>query len=284
MTEEFNCFAVEKLNVSFICPYCGTEIEYVISHIPTPNFEGDSFSTTCTDDYDSIECDNCHHIFDYTIQSSSIGGFLHIEDLTDDDSSLTIEEIGYEDYEDAVLYNTKYYRTFEDQIENIKKLCVLKIDNDASNLLLNNLLFANIITTLETYLSDALITTVLGNENYFIKFVETYKDFNNRKIELNKIYETISKMKDIVKKELLGLLYHNIPKISGIYKDTFDIVFPDYSEIAKLVSTRHDLIHRNGKDKDGNIIIIKNKNISEAIDYVKQFIDSIEEQMDEKIS
>lgn len=285
MTEEFNCFTAEKLNVSFICPYCENEIEDTIYHIPTPDFEGDSFSTTCTDDYGSIECDNCQHIYDYTIQSSSIGGFLHIEDIPDDGyHSINIEEIGYDDYEEAVLDNTKYYRTFENQIINIKELNKLEVRDISSNFLLNNLLFTNIITTLETYLSDALITNVLENKIFFIKFVETFKDFNKRKIELNKLYETIPKMKDIVKKELLELMYHNLSKISGIYKDTLDVEFPDFSEVAKLIKIRHDLVHRNGKDKDGKIITIENDKLLESISYVQTFINSIEEQMNENLN
>ena len=80
MTTEFNCFTAQKLLVHFLCPYCEKDIDHIINNIPNPDLEGDSFSTTCVDDYDIIECGNCSHIFDYTIQSSISGGFLHIED------------------------------------------------------------------------------------------------------------------------------------------------------------------------------------------------------------
>lgn len=279
MTSEFNCFIAEKLKVSFVCSYCNNRIVYIVNHIPNPDFEGDSFSSTVTDDYDSFECSNCHHQFDYTIQSSSCGGFFYIDELNDDNTRIDVEELGYQEYEEAVLNNTKYFITFSDQIENIEHLMKLPVTGAKLNTLLNNILFSNVITTLETYLSDALITTVMNNENILIKFVQTFKDFENKKIDFNKIFEIIPNIRDIVKKELLELLYHNLPKISGIYKNTLDIQFPSIKEVMKLINIRHDLIHRNGKNKDGDVIEISKEKLIDTISTIKKFISDIEDQI-----
>lgn len=265
-----------------MCPYCEKDIKHIINNIPNPNLEGDSFSTTCVDDYDIIECGNCSHIFNYTIQSSISGGFLHIEDIQNNDYySLDIEEIEYDEYENAVLNNTKYYKTFTNQLDNITKLNSIDLPNQELQNLQNNLLFSNIITTLETYLSDALITTINNNGTYFVKFVETYKDFVNKKVSFNQLFEATAQIKKLVKKELLDLLYHNIPKVSGIYKDALNVIFPENEEILKLIAIRHDIIHRNGKNKDNNVIVIDRIKISETVEIVRLFIEEIDKQMRE---
>jgi len=119
----------------------------------------------------------------------------------------------------------------------------------------------------------------MNNENILIKFVQTFKDFENKKIDFNKIFEIIPNIRDIVKKELLELLYHNLPKISGIYKDTLDIQFPSIKEVMKLINIRHDLIHRNGKNKDGNVIEISKEKLIDTISTIKKFISDIEDQI-----
>ena len=116
-------------------------------------------------------------------------------------------------------------------------------------------------------------------KNILIKFVQTFKDFENKKIDFNKIFEIIPNIRDIVKKELLELLYHNLPKISGIYKNTLDIQFPSIKEVMKLINIRHDLIHRNGKNKDGDVIEISKEKLIDTISTIKKFISDIEDQI-----
>ena len=75
------------------------------------------------------------------------------------------------------------------------------------------------------------------------------------------------------------MLYHNLPKISGIYKNTLDIQFPSIKEVMKLINIRHDLIHRNGKNKDGDVIEISKEKLIDTISTIKKFISDIEDQI-----
>lgn len=69
--------------------------------------------------------------------------------------------------------NTEFYKNFEAAIKSIEKLSKqspnLKEELEQA---LNRMLYGNIITAMESYLSDAFITTVLSNEESVRKLVE----------------------------------------------------------------------------------------------------------------
>lgn len=61
-----------------------------------------------------------------------------------------------------------------------------------------------------------------------------------------------------------------------MYEDTFEIEFPNIEEVAKIVVNRHNMVHRNGKDKDGNEIVIDKESVENVINIVDEFIHSID--------
>ncbi len=91
-----------------------------------------------------------------------------------------------------------------------------------------------------------------------------------------------NKAEEIAKKAMLEVLYHNLPKVSKMYEATIDIVFPNFSEIQKAISIRHDLVHRNGKTKEGKEIIIDDMMVDDIISKVESFITEIDQRLNEK--
>lgn len=282
MTREFDCFYAKELNIHFACPECCELLESGLLEVPLPNFDGDSFTKSLNQEDDYIECPKCKAEYSISIQSSLSGGFVHIDEL-DDEYDVQVIETGYDEYEDAVFDNTKYYDTFSEQFKNLNRLLYIKSLDQELEVLQRKMIFTNLITILETYLSDALIVTIFKYEKYYIKFVETYKDFKKEKLSLNKIFTTMDNLKKRTKSELLDLIYHNIPKIKGIYKDTLGVEFPKISEVSKLVALRHDLVHRNGRNKDGNEIFLTLDDIVDAFKIIEDFIKDIDVQISNKI-
>ena len=62
------------------------------------------------------------------------------------------------------------------------------------------------------------------------------------------------------------VIYHDLPKVSGMFRDALGIELPNIGEIYKSVFIRHDLVHRNGKTKDGDQHAIKQENIASLCD------------------
>ncbi|MDQ0092075.1 hypothetical protein J2T12_005519 [Paenibacillus anaericanus] len=71
--------------------------------------------------------------------------------------------------------------------------------------------------------------------------------------------------------------------IKGMYKDTIGVEFPkDLSTLGKAISIRHDIVHRNGKDKTGKMNEIRIEVIEELILLVKDFVKHVNEQLKSK--
>jgi len=142
------------------------------------------------------------------------------------------------------------YKMFSDlKLEQIQQLSVIDSLEIPLKELLNNQLFISVITNLEVFLSEVLIEFVMSDEECMRSFVSGYKDFENDKFSLNEVFKYHDRMSEIVKKSLDEIIYHNLPKVKGIYENTFKITFPSITKMSKHISSRHDLVHREGRSK-----------------------------------
>jgi uncharacterized protein (TIGR02646 family) len=146
------------------------------------------------------------------------------------------------------------YETFLDNIKMVSEVNNKLEYKSNEDILIAYLLYANVITSLETFLADIFINTIFQNTLYLRKFVETYPKFkgneNAHKFTLSEIYIKYNKIEEIVTDEILGIIYHNLQTIRPMFKDTFDVEFPkDMRQIFLAIQIRHDIVHRNGKTK-----------------------------------
>ncbi|MEZ2238480.1 hypothetical protein [Microcoleus sp.] len=194
----------------------------------------------------------------------------------------TEEDYTDKDQLEAILSNTDFYLTFLDEIGSLRVLNKLRVSDPKAKRTMSRNLYIGVIACLETYLSDAFINTVLSNENYLRSFFTSFKDFREQKLGMNEIFDLASKKEEIAKKAMLEVIYHNLPKVSKMYEGTLDIEFPKFSEIQKAVSIRHDLVHRNGKTKDGIESSINSIMVEDVISKVESFISEIDQKLKEK--
>ena len=130
---------------------------------------------------------------------------------------------------------------------------------------------------METYLSDTLIKSVTENDEHLRKFTETYKPFKKQIFTTDDIFNRMDHLKDNVKGQLRELMYHNLPKIKPIFKDSMEIDIGVIKELYKAaVLIRHDIVHRNGKDKDGKEHVIAKEDVEKHCTQVNDFIYNIE--------
>ena len=195
----FNCFTTKSISISFNCDNCGQRIDEEIYDIPVPNFlsEKDTHSGTLEQCFPDIVCPNCNKDFNCIVQASNAGGEFYLNDLDENsDVEFDCDEI-YDDY----FINTTYFDTFNYQIYNLQlMLNNLPTDPTQSEILLK-MIYVNLITTMETYLSDAYITTVLNSEVYLRKYVENF--YQNTKIDFCKIFDVYFSIKSNVQKKLI---------------------------------------------------------------------------------
>src|SRR6266568_5072301 len=185
-------------------------------------------------------------------------------------------------YSSVILSNTAFHKTFLENLEKIKALLGTDVDAGLRQSLLR-LLFVNIITALETFLSDAFINTVLGSPSLIRKFVETNPDFAKQKFSLNDIFNQVDTINDEVKKYLLSQIWHNIEKIKPMYESALEIKFTeDLKDIFIAIIIRHDIVHRNGKTKNGDEMVLTDEDLNDLMEKVRIVVDHIDNQFCEE--
>lgn len=192
------------------------------------------------------------------------------------------QDYDYEEQYDAITENKEYLQKFRDELSNLKSLNALAVPDKSLKDILTRQLYISVIGTMETFLSDAFINLTNDKDEFFRNFIETHPEFKKRKFELREIFEEYDKLKETAKVVMLDTIYHNLPSVSQMFKDTFKIDFPSIKEVYECVLKRHDLVHRNGKTKDGTPVKPDENAVNELIENVSKFVEEIANKLDIK--
>ncbi len=186
-------------------------------------------------------------------------------------------------YEDTCMADfTHLYYKFESAMGNIKLILTIQnIPAKAENTFYR-LLYANVVSALEVYLSGNFINRVLSNGDLMREFVKTTDEFKKEKILFSEIYQKIDGMKTRIIDMLGKFSWHRLDRIENMYSDTFGINFPKNEEIYKAIQIRHDIVHRNGENKKGEIIPITKDDVSRIIESVLNFVEGIDQKIIDK--
>ncbi len=176
-----------------------------------------------------------------------------------------------------------YFREFQLSIKNIKKTLKLKLNIEEKRVedFLIRILYANIITAMETYLSDCFIEKVINNKKYIPKLLELIPEFSGKEFKnLKKAYDWIENINDNIIDILSGISFHNLAKVIPMYKNILNIEFPqDLGDTFRAILIRHDIVHRNGKTKDNEEVFISKLEINNLLEHVSRLIEDIELQV-----
>jgi len=271
--------------VRFTCDECGNEVESEEIGIPTPNFAAEKASDSHNENEGGAVCGECGKDFNVYVYAGYADGYVEINDV--DDDSISVEEIVDEkeleyymnEQIDAIVQSLNYISQFDKELNNLRKLNETDLGDSQLQETLQRQIFSGAITCLEDYLSTTLIQRVLSDETIFKDFVKTFKKFKDRKFDLSDLYEKVDAIEDIVKQELVDIIYHDLPKVRGIYQDTLKINFPVIKDIMKIITNRHDMVHRNGKNKEGEKIEISQDVVTDVIEKVEKFVKEVESEL-----
>jgi hypothetical protein len=185
----------------------------------------------------------------------------------------------------SAVANTEFFQTFMEGIKNVRSLQKLEPSHHTQRQTLNRLLYANVVTLMETFLSDAITNIVINDQALTERLVETTPKFMEAKFSLASIYAHYKKMnKEVVEYLQNDVLYHNVWTVEKMYKNVLGIQFPqDLVTLNKIIKKRHDIVHRNGKTVEGKTIIITAEEVESAITTVSDFVSFIEKQLPQKI-
>jgi len=146
--------------------------------------------------------------------ANSISDRLLAEELSEQSSEWSakpsagdIDEL----YIAAVISNTKFHRTILENLADIEALLNIEIDEKLQQQFLRGL-YINVITAMETFISDAFINKVVGSKEILRKFVETNPDFKKEKLALSQIFCRMDDLEKEAKSYLADLCGTILPK------------------------------------------------------------------------
>ena len=230
------------------CDKCGAEFD------APANLEADSYSeernmgmqigyTWTHED----ECPHCHEPYSFEINAWEYPiGILDSEDSKSEGVEL--------DYEVDVVYEWEYvepstFGEFNTTIQELRKM--LKFSFTSANDTFFKMVDAFAVTAMEAYLSGTLIKKVKENDDYLLNAAQKIEDLKDEKMTLYEVVKNPDQAKNRILEKLYEFMYHNLPKIKCIYEAVFGIKI-DYplKDLMSIVRRRHDIVHRNGKNKD----------------------------------
>jgi hypothetical protein len=150
---------------------------------------------------------------------------------------------------DAISSNANSQRTFTDAIATIREIMQMAPPSVAERI--HPLLYANAITALEVYLADTFINKVVTDEESLRKFFEGMHGLTKKHVRLAAFPNRESAV-SAAKTPLMKISWHNLRRAESLYRETLGIAFTEaVAALDAAVSIRHDIIHRNGKTKEG---------------------------------
>ena len=264
---EFNPLC-ESVTVTYECPHCGHTNKETFS-VPAPDLTAETHHDSINQDLFDAICEECEQEYNVIMTNGYYGGYGEIEYV---DNVIEVEEnIPGEDdeYYDKLLFKETHSDT-EKTVVAIEELPQEIKDS------LYRLLYANIISKMEAFLCDTIVNYVLSCEVHKRRFVQKYEPLASQKFQMSAIYAKYESLDKIIKESLTSIVYHDIKLVRELYKKVADIELPYTKAIEDAIHIRHDIVHRNGKDKDGNLHTVTKVDVEMLSDNVKDFIYEID--------
>jgi hypothetical protein len=199
--------------------------------------------------------------------------------LSSECSQWAMKDAYYDELIDAITANSSAYLTLVRAGNDIESLLGFPIPEPLANTH-RRLLFANAIMALEVFLSDRFINRIVTDNELIQKYMDSDHYFRERKIAFKDVFREFARAMQEVKKQLVEMVWHNLGKVKALYRDVLDIDIGEIGPLANAVQIRHDIVHRNGRDKDGSTILVTREEILAVLQDVATVADAVESQID----
>lgn len=246
-------------HISFYCPECGNENSETI-RVPETYWAGCNSDERMTEDATDAGCDVCLKSFALRVQNRD--GRINVtmydyEDVAIDAGDAYLVDPDPDDFDYLLLFDvpSEPARFLEETLRDTWNV-LESARAIAESKTLYRMVFIQQFAALEAYLCDTLIGEVLRDPKALYDLVKEEKELMKKTYSAGEILTEPDIIKQDVVDHLRAELYHNLPKIQKVWK--FTLGFPLFGDtdvqrrLNKAVKIRHDCVHRNGRDKDGN--------------------------------
>jgi hypothetical protein len=276
-----NC---KSIKIKYKCHKCSSEVLSESLFLPKPYMTAEKMSDSYNYDSEYIYCPKCGDEVEVTVCMGIAGGYVDVTNLGDGLISVSSQDFEYYDeFVDDILYDSgNIINQFRESMGALRRLLDIEVSEELTQIMYRQL-YISAIGCMEDCLMSTLVSKVLdeSDDTVMKRFVKKYKKFRDEKFSINNIYDEFDALREKVKVELIGIIYHNLPTVKEVYREILNIELKDISQLSKIIQARHHMVHRNGKDKDGNLIKLSKKEVIHVFTEVESFIYHMQLSIDE---
>lgn len=273
--------------IHFKCPVCHQEATVEVK-VPEVDYSCDRLSDSLTEDDIDFECPQCHVGFGAHVQNSPSHCAVELYDYPEVKVSADDAPFPAYDADDDWLNLDSPddpLRVFMDSYHRLGDIVTEYGVGGRGTLphsseVINRMVYASAIAAMEAFLGDVLINAVLSEEVALKRLIEKDSELKKVSIPLADILAKTTVVIDTAREYLAGLLYHNLAKVGVLYKLILEVeILPDPEHKARLmraVSTRHDIVHRNGKDKFGQEVELPTAAVFATLADVRRLVEYVD--------
>ncbi len=138
------------------------------------------------------------------------------------------------------------------------------------------MVYAHAVTLLEVYHEEVSKTLIISNEQFLKNTLRNVKPFKETKYKLSELSLDKDNIKKFVLEKMADHLYHDIRKVVGFIEGIIGHkVVVNTDNISRVTANRHDIVHRNGKNKAGKELVIDEAVINDALGEVNSFVSEL---------
>lgn len=147
--------------------------------------------------------------------------------------------------------------------------------------LVTQLAYSAAVAALEAYLLETVTQRVLGDEKVLRAFLAGNTDPKLGKISipLSSIFQRIDGIGEEVNQYLQSFVWHRLDKVKPILEASLGVSVPEISTLMSAVVIRHDLVHRGGKNKNGDAVSVAVEDVTRLVSSVHDFCAALEQEL-----
>jgi hypothetical protein len=274
---------VPLIRVDFDCPKCGAHCSGELA-VPYPDFTAERSRDMGVDETHEWRCETCEEDFEVETLSEVYGTSAR---LLDCDNPVSVEDLQEEEPPDDYVPPHDVHAEFaESQIE-LQQLLWATTDPFVAGTLppppaaLVRMVFSQLVAVLEAYLADRLHREAIDSPKVKLRLLRGANVLKEQSITLHEAIADPGLADRRFAETIKSVLYHDFEKVEKLYKIAFRTskVFPsddNRRELEAAVRLRHHCVHRNGKDKDGNLQAISAKEVETIAKAMRELVEHIE--------
>ncbi len=184
---------------------------------------------------------------------------------------------------DAAHSNENSLKTFQKHLSSVKEL-IKQVKPTSSQMIqaFYRMIYASVITALESYLADTFYRLVISSPDRTEKLLTTAPEFLEKKYSMTEVIDWQKNLPARLGEFLHGIAWHNLGKVRPMYRAVLGVEFPsEFGEMCRAVSTRHDIVHRNGRSKEHRVHRFSSEDLLNLVSLTNRFVSQIESQLHE---